>query len=71
MVGTWMGDHLELPRAVSINFFLMDIASRVSSYVERTAHTVNHVRYFGVIFNRRITWRVYTKATEVKSCRTL
>jgi len=33
-----MGDHLELPTAVSINFSPMDIDSRVTSYVERTEH---------------------------------
>jgi hypothetical protein len=30
----------------------------------------NHVKYLGVIFDKRITWRLHTEMTEVKAFRT-
>jgi hypothetical protein len=31
---------------------------------------VNHVRYLGVIFDKRITWRLHIEMIEAKACRT-
>jgi hypothetical protein len=31
---------------------------------------VNHVKYLGVIFDKRITWRLHLEMTEVKVFRT-
>jgi hypothetical protein len=31
---------------------------------------VNHVRYLGVIFNKRITWRLHIEMSEAKAFRT-
>jgi hypothetical protein len=31
---------------------------------------VNHVKYLGVIFDKRITWRLHLEMTEAKAFRT-
>jgi hypothetical protein len=36
----------------------------------RNISFVNHVKYLGVIFDKRITWRLHTEVAELKTFRT-
>jgi hypothetical protein len=37
---------------------------------ERNILFVNHVKYLGVMFDRKITWRIHTETIEAKAFRT-
>jgi hypothetical protein len=38
--------------------------------IERNIPFINHVIYIGVIFSKRITWRLHIEVTEAKALRT-
>jgi hypothetical protein len=50
---------------------IINSGPRSSTYIERMEYPfVNHVKYLGVIFDKRITWRLHLEMLEAKAFRT-